>query len=119
MTEWWRIIGYALVTLFLGVVLKELGFKGTRLVVLLGTVSLLCVFAVLLRGAYAKVLIASIISESTTVSLGGGAISSLHPVNATRDEHVRSMQRIKLRALVVRECCAFIMNLFFLLKGNP
>lgn len=51
MTEWGRIIGYALVTLFLGVVLRELGFKGTRLVVLLGTVSLLCVFAVYIARA--------------------------------------------------------------------
>lgn len=36
-----KVLSYALITLFLGVVLKELGFKGTRLVMLLGTVSLI------------------------------------------------------------------------------
>ncbi len=41
MNDWIRIVGFAFVTLFLGVLLKELGFKGTRLVVLLGTVSLI------------------------------------------------------------------------------
>ena len=43
MSEWMKIIAYAFITLFLGVVLKELGFKGTRLVMILGTLSLLCV----------------------------------------------------------------------------
>lgn len=41
MSTWAKVISYALITLFLGVVLKELGFKGSRLVVLLGTVSLI------------------------------------------------------------------------------
>jgi hypothetical protein len=48
MTGWLKVIAYAFITLFLGVVLRELGFKGTRLVVLLGTVSLLGVFTVYL-----------------------------------------------------------------------
>ena len=41
MSTWSKVIAYALITLFLGVVLKELGFKGSRLIMLLGTVSLL------------------------------------------------------------------------------
>ena len=41
MSTWLKVLAYAFITLFLGVVLKELGFKGTRLVVLLGTVSLI------------------------------------------------------------------------------
>ena len=44
MSALWKVLAYALITLFLGVVLRELGFKGTRLVVLLGTVTLLGVF---------------------------------------------------------------------------
>lgn len=44
MSGLWRVLAYAMITLFLGVVLKELGFKGTRLVILLGTVSLLGAF---------------------------------------------------------------------------
>lgn len=41
MSEWWRVILYALVTLFLGVILKEVGFKGSKLVFLLGTVGII------------------------------------------------------------------------------
>ena len=41
MSDWWRVIFYALITLFLGVILKESGFKGARLVFLLGTVSII------------------------------------------------------------------------------
>lgn len=40
MSEWMRIAAYAMITLFLGFLLKELGFRGSALVVLLGTVSL-------------------------------------------------------------------------------
>lgn len=43
MSAWGKVLAYAFITLFLGVVLKELGFKGTRLVMLLGTLSLLCI----------------------------------------------------------------------------
>lgn len=41
MSSWVRVIAYVLITLFLGVVLRELGFRGSRLVILLGTVSIL------------------------------------------------------------------------------
>lgn len=41
MSEWLRVIAYTLITLALGTLLKELGFKGTRLVFLLGVVSLI------------------------------------------------------------------------------
>ena len=41
MSAWIKVIGCVLVTLFLGVLLKELGFKGARLVFLLATVSLI------------------------------------------------------------------------------
>jgi hypothetical protein len=41
MSAWGKVIAFALLTLFLGVLLRELGFKGSRLVVLLGTVSVL------------------------------------------------------------------------------
>lgn len=41
MTGWLKVLAYAFITLFLGLVLRELGFKGTRFVMLLGTVSLL------------------------------------------------------------------------------
>ena len=41
MSEWGRVIAYALITAVLGVVLRELGFRGTRLVMLIGTVSLI------------------------------------------------------------------------------
>ena len=34
-----KAIAYILITLFLGVILKELGFKGSKLVILLGTVT--------------------------------------------------------------------------------
>ena len=40
MSEWMRIAAYALITLFLGILLKEFGFHGSALVMLLGTVSL-------------------------------------------------------------------------------
>ena len=43
MSAWVKVLAYAFITIFLGVVLKELGFKGTRLVMILGTISLLCV----------------------------------------------------------------------------
>ena len=43
MSEWWRVLACALITLFLGVVLRELGFKGTRLVTLLGTVLVIAI----------------------------------------------------------------------------
>lgn len=41
MSGWLRIVGYALITVFLGVLLKELGFKGSKLVLLIGTVSVI------------------------------------------------------------------------------
>lgn len=41
MNDWGKIIAYVLITLFLGVLLKELGFKGSRLVLLLGIISVL------------------------------------------------------------------------------
>ena len=41
MSGWMRIIGYALITGFLGVVLQEVGFKGSKLVLLIGTVSII------------------------------------------------------------------------------
>jgi stage III sporulation protein AD len=34
-----KVVAYILITLFLGVILKELGFKGARLVFVLGTIS--------------------------------------------------------------------------------
>lgn len=37
-----KVIAYALITLFLGALLKELGFKGAKLVIILGTVSVIC-----------------------------------------------------------------------------
>lgn len=40
MNEWMRIAAYVLITLFLGILLKELGFHGSSLVMLLGTVCL-------------------------------------------------------------------------------
>ena len=40
MDEWMRIAAYVLITLFLGILLKELGFHGSSLVMLLGTVCL-------------------------------------------------------------------------------
>ena len=41
MSEWMRIIGYALITVFLGVILKEFGFKGSKLVLIIATVSII------------------------------------------------------------------------------
>ena len=41
MSEWMRLIAYVLVTLFLGVILKELGFKGAKLIFLLGMISVI------------------------------------------------------------------------------
>ena len=41
MSEWLKVVAYAVITLFLGTLLKELGFKGTRLIFLLGTVSVI------------------------------------------------------------------------------
>lgn len=38
MSGWMRVVAYAFITLFLGVLLKELGFKGSKLTLLLGTV---------------------------------------------------------------------------------
>ena len=41
MSGWMQVAAYALITVFLGVLLKELGFRGSRLVLLLGTVSVI------------------------------------------------------------------------------
>ena len=41
MSDWLKIIAYVLITLFLGTLLKELGFKGSKLVLLLGVVSVI------------------------------------------------------------------------------
>ena len=41
MSDWIKAVAYIALTVFLGFVLKEMGFKGSRLVMLLGTVSLL------------------------------------------------------------------------------
>lgn len=38
MNLWTKAIAYAMITLFLGFVLKEMGFHGSKLVVILGTV---------------------------------------------------------------------------------
>ncbi len=38
MTDWLKIIAYAMITLFLGFLLKEFGFRGSKLFVILGTV---------------------------------------------------------------------------------
>ena len=40
MSEWVRVLAYVFLTLFLGTLLKELGFKGSRLIFILGAVSL-------------------------------------------------------------------------------
>ena len=41
MSDWVKVIAYVLITLFLGTLLKELGFKGSKLVLLLGVVSVI------------------------------------------------------------------------------
>lgn len=41
MSVWVKAVAYVFITLFLGVILRELGFRGSRLVMLLGTVSLI------------------------------------------------------------------------------
>ena len=41
MSDWVKVIAYVLITLFLGVLLKELGFRGSKLVLLLGIISVL------------------------------------------------------------------------------
>ena len=46
MSEGVKAVAYVLITLFLGIILKELGFKGAKLVFLVGTVSLVGVAAV-------------------------------------------------------------------------
>lgn len=46
MSEGMKAIAYALITVFLGVILRELGFKGARLVTLLGTVGAVGIAAV-------------------------------------------------------------------------
>lgn len=48
MSGWVKAVAYVFITLFLGVVLRELGFKGVRFVTLLGTVSLIgvCVLCI-------------------------------------------------------------------------
>lgn len=43
MTDVMRAIAYVIITLLLGVLLKEFGFKGSKLVTLLGTVSVIAV----------------------------------------------------------------------------
>lgn len=40
MSDWMKVVAYAFITLFLGVLLRELGFKGARLVLLLGMISI-------------------------------------------------------------------------------
>ena len=39
MNLWMMAVAYAMITLFLGFILKEMGFHGSRLVVILGTVA--------------------------------------------------------------------------------
>ena len=41
MIEWMKLIAYVMITLFLGVILRELGFKGAKLVFLLGMISVI------------------------------------------------------------------------------
>ena len=41
MSSWMKVAAYALITLFLGVLLKEFGFKGSKLVLILGTVAVI------------------------------------------------------------------------------
>lgn len=41
MSDWVKVIACVLITLFLGVLLKELGFKGSKLVLLVGVISVL------------------------------------------------------------------------------
>ena len=36
-----KVVAYVLITLFLGIILKELGFKGSRLVLLMGMISVI------------------------------------------------------------------------------
>ena len=40
MSEWLKVVGFTLTALVLGLLLRELGFKGSRLVILLGTVGI-------------------------------------------------------------------------------
>ena len=41
MSEWIKLIAYAMITLFLGVLLREFGFRGARLFSILGTVTVI------------------------------------------------------------------------------
>lgn len=41
MSGWIKVTAYALITLFLGLLLKEFGFKGSKLILLLGTVTVI------------------------------------------------------------------------------
>ena len=41
MSEWIKLIAYAMITLFLGVLLREFGFRGARLFSILGTVTII------------------------------------------------------------------------------
>ena len=41
MSGWMQVAAYALITVFLGVLLRELGFRGSKLILLLGTVSVI------------------------------------------------------------------------------
>ena len=41
MSAFFKVVAYALITLFLGVLLREVGFRGSRLVTILGTVSVI------------------------------------------------------------------------------
>ena len=41
MSTFFKVVAYALITLFLGVILREVGFRGSRLVTILGTVSVI------------------------------------------------------------------------------
>ena len=55
MNEWMRVLLYAFITLFLGLILRELGFGGTRLILLLGTVSLIGASVVGIGGIIADI----------------------------------------------------------------
>ena len=46
-----KVVAYALITLFLGVLLREVGFRGSRLVTILGAVTVIGVAALSLEGA--------------------------------------------------------------------
>ena len=64
-----KIVAYVLITLFLGVILRELGFKGSRLVLLIGTVSLLGATAVYIGDLFGMLGEIGEVGEEYTVAI--------------------------------------------------